>query len=186
MIFFETEDLTLEFEKVFFECGYPVLFTARDSNKNLFLCVCCQADENGKKWLVRETKTSIVIKMLQDRITLRDAFICGNGKKYSISEKKGHFTVACDVETDWNDKTSMFLPDAGEFLDAEDGEFDEEISFYNDKVDYAVEQKSLLKCELPSVYNEYLKADYRKVIDHETIASDDFSPSCDDNAFIAA
>jgi hypothetical protein len=37
----------LKVEKLFFEAGYPILFTCRNETDDLYLSVCCQNNQRG-------------------------------------------------------------------------------------------------------------------------------------------
>ena len=121
----------LTLDKVLFESYYPILFTCKDEKRNLFLCVCCQLDSGVQKWLISKTKVQNVIKMLKDEITIRDAFVkTDDNNKYSIIFKDCEYVIKINDVNDWNSKTSIYLPTEGEFMESEDGEFDEEIEYF--------------------------------------------------------
>ena len=132
-VFYEIPSLgNLVIDQVIFETYYPIIFTCMNEKKDLFLCVCCCANESGKKWLITKTKPQVLVDMLRDRITVRDAFL-----KYpdvqvtvidSINKKEPIFDF--ENKSDWDAQSSTSLPDVGEYLEAEDGEFDEEIAYY--------------------------------------------------------
>lgn len=120
----------LKIDTVLFESYYPILFTCLNEKKELFICVCCQANKNGKKWLLTQTTPQTMIDMLKNKITLRDVFfkfpevqftILSNGEKKEIREKD---------RNDWDYDSSISLPDKGEYMEAEDGEFVDEIQHY--------------------------------------------------------
>lgn len=74
----------LRYDKIFFETYYPVLFTCRDNENNLFLCVCCQCNKDGKKWLLSKTTPDIIIKILKNKTTMREAFLVFKDVRLSI------------------------------------------------------------------------------------------------------
>jgi len=130
--FKQTGKLTIE--KVLFSSYQPVLFTCRSDKGNLFLCVCCGNDNGFHKWLLSETGPATVLEMLEDEITLRCAFLKDNKGRYTISrDKDGNESISCNDSTDWHAEDSFLLPTAGEYLDADEGEFSEEIRFYRMK-----------------------------------------------------
>ena len=121
---------TLSIDKVLIESYYPILFICRNETEDLFLCSCCQANKDGKKWLVTKTDTATIIKVLKNEITLREAFIKYKEVRYSIFANEDSMCITENDAEDWNYETSIYLPDEGEYMDAEAGEFDEEISYY--------------------------------------------------------
>ena len=56
----------LRIDVVLFESYYPILFTCLNENNDLFLCVCCQSNKEGRKWLITKTTPNIVVKVLKD------------------------------------------------------------------------------------------------------------------------
>lgn len=128
--FSETGELTIE--RIFFDAGYPILFTCTNESGELFLCVCCQNNASGKKWLLAETSCDVILSLLKDNITMREAFLVSGKKRFSILQGET-ITLLTDVPEDWDGEKSIYLPDAGEYIEAEDGEFDEEIVFYENR-----------------------------------------------------
>jgi len=122
----------LRIDKIFFEADYPILFTCINSSNELFICVCCQSNRNGRKWLLSTTNTSSIIKLLENRIPMRQIFIENPDCRITISEYNGTVNIIFDNEADWADN-SIFLPKQGEFLNPDPQEFDEEIRYYREK-----------------------------------------------------
>ncbi len=117
-------------DKIIFESYEPILFTCKDDNENLFLAVCCTSNNIIKKWLITSTTTSILISLLKDEITIRDAFLNNTKYKYSYIIKDNNSSVLKNNQYDWC-KNSPFLPSEGQFLDTEEDEFLEEIAYFN-------------------------------------------------------
>jgi len=124
----------LYYDKIIFETYYPILFTCTNEEKKLFLCVCCQSNTDGIKWLITETCPEVIIEILKNEITLRSAFLKNAKSQISIFEKDGDFIVEENDPVDWNPQTSRCLPDEGEYMEAENGEFDAEIEYYSHKI----------------------------------------------------
>jgi|GEM_PF-3293783 len=116
-------------EKIFFESYYPILFSCRSGNDDLYLCVCCWRESDKTKWLVTKTSSKTIINMLENKITLRDAFLSGD-KRITITHAAGVYVVVENDPKDWNPTKSIYLPTAGEYMDAEHDEFADEIKFY--------------------------------------------------------
>ena len=124
----------LTLDKVFFASYYPILFTCNNKNEDLYLCVCCQAEPNLKKWLISRTQPQYIIKLLKNEITIRDAFLLpkSSNEKYTIIHKDNKSSIELNNKDDWNSKESIFLPTEGEYIDADPDEFIEEIEYYNE------------------------------------------------------
>lgn len=123
------------YDKVLFETHYPILFTVIDAKENLYLCVCCQYNSSGRKWLITNTTAALVVSLLRNRITIRDAFLYSNRVRISITDSVNGMVITENDVHDWDAQNSIMLPDAGELIDAEDGEFDDEIEYYQNKME---------------------------------------------------
>lgn len=63
---------------IFLENGYPVLFTCKNQvNDNLYLCVCRTVIEK-QKWVISEINIDTLEKLINDEITVHDAFKVDN------------------------------------------------------------------------------------------------------------
>lgn len=120
----------LEMDMVLFESYYPILFTCLNEKRELFLCVCCQANSKGKKWLLTKTTPQIVIDILENKITLRNAFLQFPEVQYTILADGNNQEIIEKDKNDWDYNSSVCLPDKGEYMEAEEGEFDDEIAYY--------------------------------------------------------
>ena len=120
----------LKIDKILFKSYYPILFTCLDYNGNLFLCLCCQANRYGKKWLITRTTPRLIISILRNEITLREAFIQFEDTRYTVISNENEIKIIENDPVDWDYNKSNCLPDKDEYIDAEEGEFKEEISYY--------------------------------------------------------
>lgn len=134
----------LQVERVFLDAGYPILFTCINEQTELFLCVCCQSNIHGKKWLLVQTEPKMIINMLEDKITIRDAFIHSGDRKFTIFQNE-QLSIQSNVEEDWDAVNSIALPDAGEYMEAEEDEFAEDISHYRSLIRLEMYAKILTK-----------------------------------------
>lgn len=117
-------------DKILFQAGYPVLFTCVDSARDLFICVCCQNNEQGVKWLVSRTNSAEIVKLLKNELTIRESFTNETVERFSVNSINGEkMRVVKDDRNDWAED-SIYLPKANEYLDAEPEEFEEEIRYY--------------------------------------------------------
>lgn len=129
-------DLTIE--TVLFESSYPILFTALSHGK-VYLFICHAADEQGFKWIAAETSYQNLIEMLENKITLRDAFLGVTDIKYSIDYSKGTTNCKKYLKVDIPD---YILPAEGAYMDSEDGEFEEELKLFREK--HAVSDRKII------------------------------------------
>lgn len=122
----------LKLDKVLFESFYPILFTCSNTAGEIFLCVCCDDNRSMRKWLITNVKPTTVIELLTNKTTMRNAFLKDNGSKYSIilNNVSREYSIEIDNSDDWNSETSIDLPTPGEYIDAEEDEFLEEIQYY--------------------------------------------------------
>ena len=129
-----TETGVLKLDKIFFESYYPILFTCIGEKKDIFLCVCCQADLDVKKWLITDVSPRTIIELLSNKITLRESFLKDGGSKYTIiyNMEDENFEIEENNIKDWDEESSIDLPTAGEYMDAEEDEFLEEIEYFKD------------------------------------------------------
>jgi hypothetical protein len=135
MLFLENENIgTLDYDKVLIENNEPILFTCLSDKNELLLGTLCSVDKNEKKWLLTKTTPEIIVKILKDEISLRDAFIYFTDLQLSISDNSESIEVSFNEKADWDDKTSIYLPDADEFMEVEVGEFAEELEYYGNLV----------------------------------------------------
>ena len=66
------KDLTLDI--ILFESTYPVLFTCKDGNE-VYLFSRCLVNAKVVKWIGTKTNYETLIQLLQDKITIREAFL---------------------------------------------------------------------------------------------------------------
>ena len=123
---------TLVIDKVLIESYCPILFTCINEKKELFLCTCCQDNSDGKKWLITKTTPDIIIDILKDRITLRRAFLVYKDVQFTVFLNSEGLSILENYNDDWDYETSIYLPDKDEYMEVEQDEFIEEISYYED------------------------------------------------------
>lgn len=119
----------LELDTILFESKCPVLFTCKN-RKDIYLFLCCLVNAKIVKWIGTKTNYDILIKLLQNKITIREAFLEVNKEKIVI-EYDGQ-----DVLYNVVDKTLVpleLLPTDGEYMDAEEDEYAEEIAKFEDR-----------------------------------------------------
>ena len=94
--------------------------------------MCCQNNVQGRKWLVTKSDEQLIIDMLQDKISMRDAFLKNSQCRLSIFYGREN-VVKEKEEEDWGDE-SIFLPKKNEFIEAEEGEFDDDIEYFQNRL----------------------------------------------------
>lgn len=115
----------LKIDNIIFDYEYPVLFTCLDNSNKLYLCVCCEIREE-QRWIVTKVDENILIKLLSDEITIWDAFNNRYDDNYIIryfgegKEEKSEKVKFKDIDKE-------DLPTKGEYIEAEEGEFEEYI-----------------------------------------------------------
>jgi hypothetical protein len=165
---------TLQIDKILFESHYPILFTCVNESSDLFLCICCQANKDGKRWLITKTIPQTVIKILKDEITLREAFLQFTDIQYTVFSNSEVTTIKENDLSDWDYENSIYLPEKDEYMEVEDGEFDEEILYYEKLRNDNYKEIKLEKVFSPSI---------DKFIESELNVKDIFSISVKDDIF---
>lgn len=134
---------TLKIDRILFESYVPILFTCANEKNDTFLCVCCQANEKGKKWLITRTSPQIIINLLKDKITIRDAFLAFKDVQITVISNGDETQIIKQDEENWNPETSRSLPSKGEFMEAEEGEFEDEIRHYEQMLQNKLEKSPI-------------------------------------------
>lgn len=119
----------LYIDRVLFESYFPIIFTCVNDNKEIFICVCCQNNEKGCKWLIGKTNGINIIRMLRNEITIRQLLLEYSSGRISVDYVGNEYVVAYN-NSDW-DENSSYLPKDDSYMYAEEGEFDEEIDYFS-------------------------------------------------------
>lgn len=102
---------------------YPVLFTCKN-DKDIYLFICYYVNSEKIKWIGTRTTYDNLIDLLENKIAIRDAFLNVTNNKimivYDGKEVKYEIKKASEIPDE-------VLPTIGEYMDAEDGEYEEEI-----------------------------------------------------------
>lgn len=117
---------TLYIDRILLETSYPILFLCKNKEEEHFICVCCLNNSNGTKWLVGKVNPADIIKMLKNEITIRELFLNCTIEKITVDCVDGIITTELDSK-DWQ---SIYLPKEDSYIDAESGEFTEDIEYY--------------------------------------------------------
>lgn len=148
----------LSIDKVLFEANFPIIFTCLNEKREIFMCVCCMNNKEGSKWLIGKTNGRIIVEMLQDKITIRQLLLEHSCGKITVDYKNGEYLVSYD-NSDWNEE-SIYLPKEDSYMYADDGEFDEEISYFSSltSITYGDEYQNC-KTELVEIEDSGIKND---------------------------
>lgn len=120
----------LQLDMVFFEAKYPIIFTCKNENQK-YLFSCCAFNSNEIKWIGAKTDSNTVLKMLQNEITVREAFLKDEGKLMVISYNGQK--VICEY-LDKDGVSPELLPTEGMYFEAEEGEFQKEMERLRDEI----------------------------------------------------
>ncbi|EOS80205.1 hypothetical protein C817_02078 [Dorea sp. 5-2] len=120
----------LYIDKVLFESYFPIIFTCVNDNKDIFICVCCQNNEKGCKWLLGKTDGISIVKILKDEMTIRQLLLENSSGNISVDYVKNTGYVVAYDNSDW-DVNSPYLPKEDSYMYAEDGEFEDEINYFS-------------------------------------------------------
>ena len=125
-----SECCSMELDQILVEGKYPILFTCTDQN-DVYLFDCYSFDNTGMRWLGTKTDYSTLIDLLENKITIRDSFLAVSSVKIVIEFDGKNARCHRIPQSQIPDS---ILPTAGEYMDAEDEEFDEEIDIFNDRL----------------------------------------------------
>ncbi len=120
----------INIDKVLFEGYCPILFTCKNKDNDLFLVVHCTSNNEMQKWLITKTDSKNIIDLLQDKKTIREAFLCDEENRFSYIIQNDEEKVLNGKETDDWSVNSNYLPTVGEFMNVEEDEFLEEIEYF--------------------------------------------------------
>lgn len=126
-----TKDERLDIDRILFESYYPILFSCKSNLNEHYICVCCKNNTDGIKWLIGKTDVNNIIMVLENNITLRELFLRHTESKISVDYKDGKYNIEYN-NSDWNDD-SIYLPKPDSYMDAEPGEFDDDILYYKNE-----------------------------------------------------
>lgn len=125
-VLFQINEMKLYEDLVLVENIYPVLFTCIDNFGNTYLSVCYYADGIKTCWLLAKINPEKIIDLLSNKVTIRELF--ESDKLWSIRSIKGEEKMLVEKITDYRSFVPAAFPAKGEYMDADSGEFAEEIS----------------------------------------------------------
>ena len=125
-------------DTILFESKYPVLFTCKNEN-DIYLFICCLVNASVVKWIGTKTDYDTLIELLENKVTIRTAFLGVTEEKILIEYDGQH--VSCKMTANIQND---LLPTAGEYMDAEEEEYAEEIAAFkqrNRNREYRIESR---------------------------------------------
>lgn len=133
-VFVRVKEHRLYLDLVLVEFQYPILFTCLDEENNMYIATCFHTDAKEKEWLIADTEPERVRELLRNEITIRDIFPAGGGTVYLAAKNRGmeHPQVK---EYRASGVPEEIFPTPGMFMDADDDEFQEEISVLERRIE---------------------------------------------------
>lgn len=119
----------ISMDTILFESNYPILFTCTQE-QNVYLFSCCLVNASAIKWIGTETNYDALIQLLEDKITIKEAFL--NGEKAKLLIEYDGKEVCCDFVAKEQIPHEL-LPTDSEYMDSEEREFSEEIAYFKKK-----------------------------------------------------
>ena len=125
-IIFRISDQNLYIDLILVENIYPVLFTCLDDYKNMYISVCYYADGTKTCWLLTKTDPEKLIALLSNKVTIRELF--ESDELWSVCSTEDEENIYVEKIADYRSFDPVAFPVKGEYMDADSGEFTEEIS----------------------------------------------------------
>lgn len=124
----EDENLgPLYLDMVLVEATRPLFFTCIDNNDRMYACSCHCADGEKCQWVVVPTTCEKMIEVLTDGITIRDVFDGSDEDVFLVTLYAGSSQKVVE-QVNLSQLPEDILPTPGYYMEAEEGEFDEEIA----------------------------------------------------------
>lgn len=117
----------LYLDMVLVEATRPLFFTCIDNNDRMYACSCHCADGEKCQWVVVPTTCEKMIEVLTDRITIRDVFDGSDEDVFLVTLYAGASRKVVE-QVNLSQLPEDILPTPGYYMEAEEGEFDEEIA----------------------------------------------------------
>lgn len=130
-IIFKINNQNLYDDQILIDDIYPVLFTCVDDLENTYLCSCYFTDPSKTLWLITKTEPECVIELLNNKVTIRELF--KSDELWAICKSKNEEIQVKRIE-DCKKFDKNAFPAEGEYMDADTGEFEEEISILKRRI----------------------------------------------------
>ena len=129
---FRVNNQNLYEDLVFIDDNYPVLFTCVDDLENTYLSTCYFADHSKTLWLVTKIEPERVINLLNNKVTIRELF--ESDELWMICKSKSKKEIQVKQIADCKNFDKNAFPAEGEYMDADEEEFEEEISILKKRI----------------------------------------------------
>jgi len=109
---------------IIFEYECPILFVCKNKQEDLYLCVCYDI-RDSQRWIVAPIDERSIIDLLTNRLTIRDAFAvyqCKT-KRVLVEWKNEYKDYYHSKKVSFEEIPDEYLPTEGEFVEAEEGEY---------------------------------------------------------------
>ena len=136
-------------DRILYESYEPILFTTKNNKNEIFICVSASDKKDKKVWLLRKTTPQIIIELLSDKITIRNAFLKSIGTKYTINLTNEYEVLENDLVS-WSEGENSLLP-VNEVMEVEENEFEEELLYFQ-----ALNMQILENIETSYEYDGYI------------------------------
>ncbi len=106
-------------KEVLAELLYPFLFSCSDKAGHTYLCSCYQKNGDSARWLLTRVEEKTIERMLNDQITMRDAFLVDGNPLYTMILRAN----TADYEVEQYTRNTLpedILPTAGYFFGKEE------------------------------------------------------------------
>lgn len=137
---------SLVLDYIFIEDGYPILFTCT-SNEKFYLCLCRTLTPE-QKWIISEIEFQDLKKMIENKISIRDAFKANSTGKSCIAKWNENFISESYQVIPTSHLTLTELPENDVFLDDEDAEL------YLNQVENRIKNKKEKTIESQLMFDE--------------------------------
>ena len=124
---------TLYMYMVFAETLSPILFACRDDASNVYICSCHCQNAVKQEWIITQTSHNRLIDLLTDKLSIKEIFVKDKQPLYVVTVRPNDYApevVKKDIST-----LQDILPSAGYYMEADPGEFDEELKILQREAD---------------------------------------------------
>ena len=131
-VVFQVNNKNLYEDQILLDYIYPVLFTCVDDFENMYISVCYNADASKTCWLLAKVDPVQVIDLLENKVTIRRLFECND--LWNISKIANNSHKCVEKILDYREFDSEAFPAEGEYMDADEDEFAEEIEVFKKRI----------------------------------------------------
>lgn len=140
---------------------YPFLFTCTsEDERETYLVVCHTSNAEKTEYIVAQCSPVDIQLMLKNEYTIRDALIRNHSHVFLVTYPRGELQPQVRYMA-LKDIPPEILPTPGYYMDAEDGEFDEELAILEKRVEenVAVRQTTTSSVDIRDISYSFLSDD---------------------------